>query len=63
MVKNDKWIEYDQSGDLKIDGMYKNGNPFNGLFKGEFYFDGEKAEEKINYFSDGVLLQKFQVKG
>ena len=36
-ISNDKWIEYNQSGDLIIDGLYKNGMPFNGSFKGEFY--------------------------
>ena len=48
---------------MKIDGTYKNGNPFNGLFKGEFYFDGEKAEEKINYFSDGGTTAEISSKG
>ena len=43
--------------------MYKNGKPFNGSFKGEFYFDGEKAEEKINYFSDGGTTAEISSKG
>ena len=57
--KDGQWKEFDNSGTVVVNGVYDNGEKRDGVFKGEYYSEGKKAEESIEYYDyNSVIMAK-----
>jgi antitoxin component YwqK of YwqJK toxin-antitoxin module len=57
-IKVGEWKEYHNDGSILVDGIYDNGQQWNGIFKEGYYSDGKKAEEYRDYSVNNSILSE-----
>ena len=53
--KDGKWQQWDESGNIEIDGTYYNDIKWTGNFKDGMYYKGKMASKIEEYYDNGAL--------
>ena len=56
--KDGKWQEWDLDGEIQVDGIYKNGDKWDGAFNSLIYSNGVKAILSQDYYNGGSSIKE-----